>query len=689
MQSQTVKSPKNRKGVIQLRFLLSLAVMMIILAVALSFVIATRYRASMEDYYSTLAFNEAKIAAMNIDGDRIRDYYSDGETGEKDDYYEQVRQYLLGVKKTVGLKYFYIIVPDEDGVTYIWDAGEEGEEGVCELGDTEVYYGDGKEVELGAFRDPNGEGRILITNDTSLYGYGYLASAYVAILDSEGVPVALSSVDISMDRINDEIRSFILTLGAVIIAVLIICSLGTFIFIKFSIIRPIDKLSRAASSIVSDNMDRLADFNTGVKKNGDEIGQLAQSFEFMAHELHSYIKNLSSVTAEKERIGAELGVATKIQASMLPCIFPPFPNRHEFDIYATMNPAKEVGGDFYDFFLTDPDHLAVVIADVSGKGVPAALFMVIAKTLIKNYALVGHTPAEVFTLANAQLCEGNEAEMFVTGWMGILEISSGKFSFVNAGHNPPIIRRADGGCEYLRSRPGFVLAGMEDIHYRQVDTELHDGDCLYLYTDGVTEATNSANELYGEERLMAVVNSHSDVSPSELLPAVKADIDAFVGTAPQFDDITMLGLRVKNAGNAASPLVLRVAANDDELDHVLGFIEEHLDEHDFGVKEKMQIAVAAEELFVNIAHYAYTPETGDAEIGLLWNETDGSVAISFTDSGVPYDPLAKDDPDITLSAEERKIGGLGIFMVKKTMDDMRYEYRDGRNITTIIKRKQQ
>jgi sigma-B regulation protein RsbU (phosphoserine phosphatase) len=253
---------------------------------------------------------------------------------------------------------------------------------------------------------------------------------------------------------------------------------------------------------------------------------------------------LAKITAEKERIGAELDVATKIQASMLPCIFPAFPDREEFDIYASMLPAKEVGGDFYDFFLIDETHLAIVIADVSGKGVPAALFMVIAKTLIKNNAQYGKAPKEIFETVNNQLCEGNESAMFLTAFMGILEIGSGKFTYVNAGHNPPVIKKAEGNYEWLVTKPGFVLAGMENMRYRQDEIVLGQGDTLYMYTDGVTEATNAQNELFSDPKLIEVLNRHKDDNLVELLHRVKIEIDLFVKDAPQFDDITMLALKI-------------------------------------------------------------------------------------------------------------------------------------------------
>lgn len=245
---------------------------------------------------------------------------------------------------------------------------------------------------------------------------------------------------------------------------------------------------------------------------------------------------------------AELSVAANIQQSMLPCIFPAFPERDEFDIYATMTPAKEVGGDFYDFFLVDEDHLAMVMADVSGKGVPAALFMMISKTLIKNAAQLGLSPKEALEKVNNQLCENNDAGLFVTVWLGILEIHTGKMKCVNAGHEYPAVRRKDGSFELFKDRHGFVLAGMEDSKYREYALDLQEGDRLFVYTDGVAEATNARNELYGTERMVKALNIKKDVSCKELLTLLHEDVDRFVGEAPQFDDITMLAMEYRGHG---------------------------------------------------------------------------------------------------------------------------------------------
>ncbi len=333
------------------------------------------------------------------------------------------------------------------------------------------------------------------------------------------------------------------TLRNVLMKFVIILSISAMVILVFSFILsktitgPIKKLMRGVTAIGNGDLD------TRIEVEGnDEIGELSAAFNKMAGDLKEYIRNLSAVTAEKERIGAELHVATQIQASMLPCIFPAFPSRSEFDIYASMLPAKEVGGDFYDFFLVDEEHLAVVIADVSGKGVPAALFMVIAKTLIKNHAQLKQSPAEVFSRTNEQLCESNDAGMFVTAFMGILNLVTGELICVNAGHNPPCLRRVGGDFEYLKLRPGFVLAGMEGIRYKEMSITLEKGDMLYLYTDGVTEATDQDGELFSEPRLLESLNRHKDDTLSVLLSGVKTDIDGFVKEAPQFDDITMLAL---------------------------------------------------------------------------------------------------------------------------------------------------
>lgn len=309
--------------------------------------------------------------------------------------------------------------------------------------------------------------------------------------------------------------------------------------------RPLRKLTSGVADLGGGNLDQQITL-----ASKDEFGTLAAAFNKMTVDLKASIEQNVKERAEKERIGAELNVATQIQSSMLPCLFPAFPDRAEFDIYASMQPAKEVGGDFYDFFLLDQNTLAVVIADVSGKGVPAALFMVITKTLIKNNAQYGRSPKEVFETVNNLLNENNDAGMFVTAILGYLDIPSGRFRYVNAGHNLPLVKRGAGSpggkrFDWLKEKTGFVLAGMEDICYKQNEIILEAGDELFFYTDGVTEAVNSENSLFGDPRLLETVNNHLDLPLREFCLSIKQEIDKFAQKAEQADDITMLVLQYK------------------------------------------------------------------------------------------------------------------------------------------------
>ena len=471
-------------------------------------------------------------------------------------------------------------------------------------------------------------------------------------------------------------------------------------FVEKSITEPIEILVNMVDEFAG--RDHYADAQTQVSfnrdrkpiKTGDEIEGLYESFEQMMDDITIYVSHLTAVTAEKERIGAELNVATQIQADMLPGIFPAYPDRNDFDLYATMDPAKEVGGDFYDFFLIDDDHLAMVMADVSGKGVPAALFMVIAKTLIKNRTQMGGTPAEILDFVNEQLCEGNESELFVTVWLGILELSTGKGIAANAGHEHPVLKRAGGGFELVKYRHSPAVATIEGIPFREHEFELHPGDIVYVYTDGVPEATNSENQLYGTDRMLNVLNRHKESTMPELLSSVRKDIEVFVGDAPQFDDITMLAMIYNGVSEEdektqirSLPMVeMKLEAKKEKLDEALAFLDGELEKAGCSMKVQSQMDIALEEMFVNIASYAYPDGQGEAIIQIQIDPQEKNVSVTLIDSGIPFNPLAKPDPDVALPAEKRKIGGLGIYMVKKSMDHTEYEYSKGHNIFTMSKK---
>lgn len=540
--------------------------MILLLALALTITAAAVgydvYAGTMDAHYQMLAMNVSKTAASLVNAEEVRElvaqvmeiyrkdpaptYDSDEEWAEYLSQYTGISEQesfttlydtLYKIKTANNVLSLYISYMDSESMTGIYIIDADKTETGCPTGTWDIIYPQNYE----AMKHPENGFEAYITDTEE---YGWLCSAGAAVLDDSGKAVAHVFTDISMESVMADRQAFLMRLCAILIGITTVITLALIKVVNTALVKPINSLASAASSYVEAKEEgevsalALLDIHTG-----DEVENLSHALKRMERDINGYIENLTHVTAEKERIGAELSVATHIQASMLPCIFPAFPNRREFDIYATMTPAKEVGGDFYDFFLVDDDHLAVVIADVSGKGVPAALFMVIAKTLIKDHTQSGKPPEEVFTEVNRQLCEANDENLFVTAWMGVLEISTGKLVYVNAGHNPPVIGRKNGETEFLRSRPGFVLAGLDFTKYRAGSLELMPGDLLYLYTDGVTEAMNTAQELYGEERLKRTLGANVSAAPEEIFKAVKKDLDDFVADAPQFDDITMLAMR--------------------------------------------------------------------------------------------------------------------------------------------------
>lgn len=434
--------------------------------------------------------------------------------------------------------------------------------------------------------------------------------------------------------------------------------------------------------IINESLGEITDGNLGVVVNvrsNEEFASLSDDINMTVDTLKKYIDEASA------RIDKELEFAKNIQASALPSDFPAFPKRKDFDVFASMNPAKEVGGDFYDFYLTHENTFNFLVADVSGKGIPAAMFMMRAKTELKSLTEGDAPISEVFTHGNAALCEGNDAGMFVTAWQGSANLESGVVKFANAGHNPPLVyHKSTGKFEYLRSKVGFVLAGMDGVKYKEQEIVLQKGDVVFLYTDGVTEATNANTELYGEERLLDTINSREFDNVREMCEYIKADVDAFVGNAPQFDDITMLAF--KFVGQPEYPSIKLENAVIDDITKVTDFIEAELEKLDCPMKAVMQINVAVDELLSNIIKYGYQNQTGPVEVRVVTKPDEPeAVYIRFCDSGIPYNPLTKEDPDVTLSAEERGIGGLGIFIVRKTMDDIKYKYENDQNILTIKK----
>lgn len=530
------------------KFILSLGILGLILTITISFFSYGNSKTYLEDMYAQRVTTGSKSVAAMLRVEDVKTILAP--FGDQSEAYHTVVKLLNTLKEDGEITFLSLVVPDEDSVTFYIDAS------VAKMGDnaedripygSDILYTDAAkdetdlknyEVIWDLYEQNKGTDIPVITDNA--YGYNYTSVS--PILDENGKAIAEIQYILDMQQVRDHLNSFLYTMLLVSLGIVLITLLCYVQFVRRVVTNPIGKLAKFTKNITDSGKFQNQSIEINTK---DEIEDLGNSFNIMLVELENYIDNLSKVTAEKERIGAELDVAKHIQASMLPCIFPAFPERPELDIHATMTPAKEVGGDFYDFFLVDDDHLAMVMADVSGKGVPAALFMVIAKTLIKNVTQTGLSPKAVLEKVNNQLCENNEAEMFVTVWLGILEISTGNLICANAGHEYPVIKKAGSNYELMKDKHGFVLAGMEGTRYKEYTFVLRTGDKLYLYTDGVAEATDTKNQLYGTDRMLAALNKNKDIESKELLFKMKEDIDIFVGKAPQFDDITMLALTIK------------------------------------------------------------------------------------------------------------------------------------------------
>lgn len=532
---------KEKKRVsLRHKTLLGIVIFAVALVIAISVPVSMGFYYLKMNDYTDAAFDYSRMAAEIIDGDRIAGYL---ESGEKDAYYNAILKFLNATQKETDLKYYYVFVPYEDDLVYVWDA--ENNEGACELGEHEEYMEGGKEAVEKIYRQDPPE-QVKMTKDDK---YGYIASAFTPIFNSNGDPVAVVGVDLSVPGIAAILRQFIFIIIFIIVLVSAVMMLVSYIILQKNLLDPLGLLTESAGKMV-DNLERDGVMSIDIHTN-DEIETLADTFVQMDTDLHNYVRQLETVTAEKERIGAELNIATKIQASMLPRIFPPFPEREEFDLFASMNPAKEVGGDFYDFFMIGENKLGLVIADVSGKGVPAALFMVIAKVLIKNFTLQGMSPSEVLERVNERLCSDNDAGMFVTVWLAILDIETGDGLAANAGHEHPAVwREKEGTFELVKYKHSPAVAVMEGMMFREHDFHLDPGDMVFVYTDGVTEATNADEQLFGEERLVLTLNRCGGSEAGAVISAVKCAIDEFVGDADQFDDITMLSMKYRGPKKA-------------------------------------------------------------------------------------------------------------------------------------------
>jgi len=558
----------RKKSKLALKFVIGFMLLGILICATSSLIGYHQYKSVIEKQYNDTAYQTVDVAMSYIEKEALLEYVAvvkdvrDGKkTSEQLKEYTESDEYKTVAKHIVDLRrgmeandIFFVYIDRATLVSYtegdenckplwfLFDAYHR-EEYSYMLGDNSPFNPKYiEEIEKMMETGERSDNYFISEGD-----YGYNTSALMPIhVDKNGDEIEgmlIACVEVPMTTIQSALRQYVIYAVLITIVLIIIFIAIYMVYLYRRVIVPIDKVADEADSFI-ENQNRISE-NLKDIKTKDEIQNLAESILKMQIDINDYIANLTQITAEKERIGAELDVAKHIQASMLPCIFPAFPGKKEIDIYATMEPAKEVGGDFYDFFMVDDRHLAIVMADVSGKGVPAALFMVIGKTLIKDHTTPGRDLGKVFTEVNDLLCESNSEELFITAFEGVLDLVTGEFVYVNAGHEMPFIYKSGGNFEPYKIRAAFVLAGMEGMKYRAGSMMLEPGDKIFQYTDGVTEATNINNELYGMDRLGEILNKVKLGTPHEILPAIKKDIDEFVGEAPQFDDITMLCLEYK------------------------------------------------------------------------------------------------------------------------------------------------
>lgn len=545
-------SPERRRLGLSLKLAIWLTGFILLVMLLFSTIFYSSTKNMLYGFYCENAQKALQLATAKISGDEVRRYIQQGYI---DKSFVDRDAYFRSLKKTFNLLFFYIVIPYEDHVMYIYDAFNEGDnsETFSEFGDTDAYAASVEPGNNGAMRRTMAAGKMLPTFDIGKNDrYGTIASVYAPILDKNGESVALFCADYQLQTLEDAIKGLVrksigITMGLLVVLVLIYM----YVMNRFTL-QPLRRLTAYASSFVAQRREGEAGQNdlpileSIQGSRNDEIGDLAHSFLEMNKDMEQYETDLKMVSAAKQAIETELNVASRIQMMMLPRVFPPFTPADHFAIFATIEPAKSVGGDYYDFYKLDEDHVAVTIADVSGKGMPAALFMVIAKTIMKDrlQVMCGEPLGAIVKTINEELIATNEEMMFVTAFIGVLEVSTGTFRYVNCGHNPLFRYTPGQGFARFPQAKNCFLGVMDGMDFTEQTMEIAPGGYLYMYTDGVTEAMNVNHALYAEDRLEACLN-RLDMQDSleNMLALVRADIAAHVADAPQSDDITMLMLR--------------------------------------------------------------------------------------------------------------------------------------------------
>ena len=656
----------------------------LLFTVILSAIGYVKFTDSLTQEYNDSAFRTAESAVMLVNGDKIDEYLEveKNRSGSSDDPFvgeeysdRWQRMNILCQKQNV--TFIYVIkvdttdygryesvfntVHDDSGYSP-WAVGYTRET-------TNDEY---KKI----YRDiyENGLNRGTVVRTEGLNGKEAHITSLIPVKNSAGEVTAILCVERPMDELTLGRREYLENILLATLLLIIASCICLALYIKRQFAKPIEKISKEAARFAKEPSPSDSSKFVDISEIS-EVRELAESIDKMEKDTLRYMDELTHATAERERMAVELSLAATIQSNMLPSTFPPYPNRCDLDIYASMDAAKEVGGDFYDFYLLDEDRFAFLVADVSGKGIPAALFMMRAKMTIKSLAESGADVHVILSKANENLCRENEAGMFVTTWLGIVDMKTGVLSYANAGHNPPLLKRGQGAFEYIKTKPNFILAGMDGVSYRKNELQLLPGDELFLYTDGITEATNKSLELFGESRLLDALNLASEGTAQSRCNDVKEAIERFVGDAEQFDDITMLSVKFNSFQDDES-IITQV--DDESIGRVWSFINQQTKKADLSSKISNRAQIVVDEIYSNILLYS------GAKMAQVFCQIDSSqMILTFKDDGVPFNPLDAQEPDIFVGLDEREPGGLGLLMVKKMASELSYANEDGYNVITV------
>lgn len=643
-----------------------------------------KFTDSLTQEYNASAFRTAESAAVLVDGDKIDEYL---ETEKSRDGSSENR--FVGEEYSDRWERMNTLCQEQD-VTLIYvikvDKSDYGRfESVFNTVNTKSGY---TPWAVGYVRETTNEEYRKIYRDIyenrlqqgtvvrteGLNGNEAHITSLIPIKNSAGSVSAILCVERPMEELALGRREYLENVLLATLVLTVASSVCLAFYIKRHFAKPIEKISKEATRFAQEPtlFDKTKLENISEIR---EVRTLAESIGKMESDTLRYMEELTQATAERERMSVELSLAATIQTNMLPSKFPPYPHRKDLDVYATMDAAKEVGGDFYDFYLLDNDRFAFLVADVSGKGIPAALFMMRAKMTIQALAESGADVHVILSEANGRLCEENDAGMFVTTWLGIVDMKTGILSYSNAGHNPPLLKCGRGAFDYVKTHSNFILAGIDGAVYQKREIQLLPGDEIFLYTDGVTEAVNKRGELFGEVRLRESLNGITEETAKSRCRAVKSSLEGFVGDTEQFDDITTLSVRFNSFQDDESIIT---QADAGSTERVWEFINRQTKKAELSSKITNRAQIVVDEIYSNIQLYS-----GATMAQVFCRVESDRIILTFKDDGIPYNPFISQKPDVTLPLEDRELGGLGILMVKKMSSELSYAYEDGYNVLTV------